>query len=141
MHDPIVIDPPDFNQDAAWDECRDYVEKSGGLGKPDGEPNWRAAFGADPGVVLCPSCRRCHWRWGSVQRCTDEACGFEYPTDWWSMYSYGVSAGEGGLMGRSEFHETRMDHPFYRHGYENPPGEGAWDAAFKIDWPAVIAGR
>lgn len=48
--DQIVIDPPDFDQSAAWDECRDFVDKCGGLQRKDGSTNWRAAFGADPGI-------------------------------------------------------------------------------------------
>ena len=37
MKDPIVIAPPDFDQKAAWQECREYVEKCGGIQHENGD--------------------------------------------------------------------------------------------------------
>jgi len=37
MMDPIVIDPPGFDQHAAWKECSEYVEKCGGMQHEDGD--------------------------------------------------------------------------------------------------------
>ena len=137
LHNPIVIDPPGFNEAAAWQECRDYVDQCGGLAHEDGEPNWRAAFGADPGICSCPACHRDHWAWGRKQRCT--RCGFEYETDAWLMYSYGVQAAKR-TDWRSALHERRLAHPYYRYGFEHPESAGA-DAykAFKsIDWRSIF---
>lgn len=140
MMNPNVIDPPGFDQKAAWQECRDYVEKCGGLTDENGEPNWRAAFGADPGLCSCPSCGETYWAWGRRQRC--DRCGFEYPTDWWPMYSYGVQAAKTGdarhgnkmLMER---HERRLDHPYYRYGFEHPVDD-AWLEKDRINWRTVF---
>jgi hypothetical protein len=128
MKDPIVVDPPGFDIDAAWQECKDYVDRCGGLSHPDGEPNMRAAFGADPGCCSCPACQEYHWAFGCVQKCTK--CGFEYPTDWWPMYSYGAQA----FFCESKYkHEERLSHPYYRYGFEHPV-DRPQDEMHKIDW-------
>ena len=133
MMDPIVIDPAEFSQQAAWDECRQYVEDCGGLAHDDGEPNWRAAFGADPGVCSCPACGEMYWAWGRKQRCVK--CAFEYPTDWWSMYSWGCQA-----VGRPQFrykHNERMQHPYYRYGFLHPVSD-PWKEHDKPEWRTTI---
>lgn len=124
MRDPIVIDPPGFDANEAWQECSDYVDQCGGLEHENGEPNWRAAFGADPGVCSCPSCHETYWMWGRVQRCVD--CGFEYPVDAWAMFSWGVQAAWNFERYQNHprilaLHERRLSHPYYRYGFENPP--------------------
>lgn len=155
MKDPIVIDPPNFDQKAAWNECREYVDKCGGLTDDDGEPNWRAAFGADPGCCSCPVCHEYYWQWGRVQKCVD--CGFEYPVDWWPSYSEGVTAAswingeieinsdgrKRVLAGKIERHTQRMHNPYYRHGFENkPPAEACgiklMDYAQSIPWREIV---
>ena len=145
--DPIVVEPAAFSSDAAWQECSEYVEKCGGLTYSDGELNWRAAFGADPGCCACPSCRQMYWAWGRKVQCVK--CGFTFPTDWWPMYSYGVNAahrrnnvlGPGNAIeaqaGLGHLHRSRMVHPYYRYGYEHPV-EDAWKERDTIDWRAVI---
>lgn len=45
MKNPIVIDPPGFDQAAGWQECQEYVEQCGGIVYDNGEPNWCALFG------------------------------------------------------------------------------------------------
>lgn len=131
IHDPIVINPPHFDQKAAWGECNELNEVQRG----DGGVNWRSAFGADPGIVGCPCCDTNHWNWGIVQRCTK--CGWVYPTDWWPMFSWGAQAAL--RKGREPFrHAERMLHPYYRHGYTHPPGGDLYEAAHKIDWRAVL---
>lgn len=151
MRDPIVIDPTGFDQKAAWQECHDYVENCGGLSYEDGEPNWRAAFGADPGCCSCPACNEYYWQWGRVQKCA--VCGFEYPTDWWPAYSEGCDDGLR-LSGRrfgtdAEFNKRMLDYshkryekrkvnPYYRWGFEHPVIE-AWWHKNKINWPFVLS--
>ena len=151
MKNPIVIDPPGFDQDAAWKECRDHVEKCGGIATDDGEVNWRAAFGADPGCCSCPACGEFYWAWGRKQRCA--SCGFEYETDWWPMYSYGCGDARrlnGSLAGPDretnerlirytrEQADRRMSHPYYRYGFEHPVAD-PWEEKGRIDWRAVMS--
>ena len=149
MKDPIVIDPPGFDCQAGWKECSEYVDKCGGLVHKDGEPNWRAAFGADPGCVSCPNCKEFFWCWGRVIECTE--CHFQFPTDWWPMYAYGCQeakrkpnpnwdAKEQARMDKyfAEAHAKRIDHPYYRYGFEYPPQEKAYDAKDKVKWADVF---
>ena len=141
LGDPIVIDPPEFNDQAAWKECRDEVDRCGGMTYEDGNPNWRAAFSADPGVCSCPCCGAMYWAWGRVQEC--RACHFRYPTDWWPMYSYGASAGR---LGDKLDHlgslgtytsQQRMKHKYFRWAYENKP-KGGIDGARLIKWREIF---
>jgi hypothetical protein len=150
MMNPIVIDPPGFDQKAGWQECSDYVDKCGGLAYEDGEPNWRAAFGADPGVCSCPACGEMYWCWGRVQRCA--VCQFEYPTDAWPAYSEGCDAGMR-LSGKrvcpdAEAHERmiaysnkkynqRKDNPYFLFGFEHPVANAYWHYE-KTDWKFVL---
>lgn len=151
MKDPIVIDPPNFSQREAWQECSDYVEKCGGLSYSDGEPNWLAAFGADPGVTSCPACHEFYWQWGNVQKCV--VCGFQYPVDWWPAYSEGVDCGlrlsgtrvcpdreanERMLAYSRKKFEKRQDHPYFRFGFDHPVHNAVWHYT-KIDWPYVLS--
>lgn len=138
MKEPIVIDPPNFNIQAAWQECREYVDKCGGMTHEDGDVNWRAAFGADPGVCSCPACHQMYWAWGKQQRCVD--CGFEYPTDWWAMYSWGVQAERRQLRDSfpDKLHQRRMAHPYYRYGFEHPVDD-PWKHRDQVDWKQVMA--
>ncbi len=134
ISNPIVIDPPDMDIHAAWKQCDKWVKGAGGLFHDDGEPNWRAAFSADPGCVTCPACGETYWAWGRRHRCVK--CGFEYPTDWWPMYSYGVHAAKS-ERGRYK-HEERLSHPYYRYGFEHPVDD-AWEQHDKINWRAAMA--
>jgi len=140
--DPLVIDPPNFDQKAAWGERRDYVDKCGGVVNKTGEVNWQAAHAADPGVCSCPACGAMYWCWGNVQRC--RACAFEYPTDWWAMYSWGAQAGyRKTTLGLSwnpsaayRF-DDRMKHPYYRYGFEHPV-EDPWKTTKTQEWRDAI---
>lgn len=135
---PIVIDPPGFDQAAAWNECREYVDKCGGLQHEGGEVNWRAAFGADPGCCSCPACGEMYWAWGRRQRCVK--CAFEYPTDWWSMYSWGAQAGWRKTQGYQPIafnFDRYMKHPYYRYGFEHPV-EDPWKETKTEAWRAAI---
>lgn len=134
MRDPKVIDPPGFDPRAAWQECSEYVDKCGGLTHEDGEPNWRAAFGADPGCCTCPNCGEYYWSWGRIIECLD--CQFQFPTDWWAMYSWGVQATRNAIFRSS--HKERMSHPYYRYGYEHPV-EDPWKEHDKLPWKEIIA--
>jgi hypothetical protein len=147
LRNPKVIDPPGFDQHAAWKECEEYVDKCGGLAYPDGEPNWRAAFGADPGCCSCPKCKAMYWCWGRVQECLK--CGFRYPTDWWCMYSWGVQARnrqdnpppayqDAEIRRRMESHDAeRMSHPYFRYGYEHPVPHPRCEDSANFDWAAL----
>jgi hypothetical protein len=135
MRDPIVIDPPGFDVAGAWQECSDYVDKMRAVGR-----DTAASFGADPGCCSCPACGEMHWAWGKRQRCTQ--CAFEYPTDWWSMYSQGVSAANSPRLtthneSLGRLHQQRLAHPCYRYGFEHPVAD-AWEERSKIDWEAVL---
>lgn len=134
MRDPKIIDPPGFDPKAGWQECREYVDKCGGLTHEDGEVNWRAAFGADPGCCSCPNCGEMYWSWGRIIECLD--CGFQFPTDWWAMYSWGVQATRR-TNAPPYKHEERMQHPYYRYGFENPV-EDAWEEHDKIKWKEIL---
>lgn len=153
MKDPIVIDPPGFDQKAAWGECHDYVEKCGGLADDEGNPNWRAAFGADPGCCSCPACGEYYWAWGRKQRCVK--CSFEYETDWWPRYSEGCNHGRimsgAHVCPDAEFSERmkrsirrdlarNMQHPYYKFGFEHPVAD-AWWCQRMIDWPSAVKGQ
>lgn len=131
---PRVIDPPNMDCDAAWKECGEYVEKCGGMQYPDGEVNWRAAFGADPGVCSCPNCHEYYWSWGRVVECLD--CGFRFPTDSWAMYSWGVQAARPSPMKHRV--EERLAHPYYRYGYEHPVDNPIHDHYEKLPWKELV---
>lgn len=132
MRDPIVIDPPGFDPRAGWQECSEYVEKCGGLTHEDGSPNWRAAFGADPGCCTCPNCGEYYWCWGKVIECLD--CQFRFPTDWWAAYSWGVQAAKAKEPFRVQM---RIGHPYYAHGYNNPV-EDPWKEHDKLPWKEIV---
>ncbi len=134
--DPIILEPAGFTSEAGWAEARAYVEACGGMTHRDGSPNMRAAFGADPGICSCPACHQRYWAWGTRQRCV--RCGFEYPTDWWPMYSYGVSCAAMRSPRLLALHEQRLSHPYYRYGFEHPV-QDAWKEHEAIDWRAVLA--
>jgi hypothetical protein len=135
MREPIVTDPLGFDIDAAWQECSQFVREEGGLTRKDGSTNWKAAFGADPGVCSCPCCGAMYWAWGNRQRCRD--CDFEYPTDWWPMYSWGCQAAK---SPHRYDHERRMKHPYYRYGFENHVAN-AWENRLRVDWRSVVGQR
>jgi len=151
IKDPIIIDPPDTTPEDGWKWCRDYVEHCGGLSYPDGEPNMRAAAGADPGCCSCPNCHQYFWAFGRIIQCTE--CGFQFPTDWWPMYSYGVGDYQtlhgNRLMdaeikqriihGINERMAERMKHPYYRYGFEHPPVGSAWEEHDKLPWKEIMA--
>lgn len=149
MKDPIVIDPSEFDQRAAWNECAEFVDRCGGLER-DGEVNWRAAFGADPGVTSCPNCCQHYWQCGNVQRCVD--CGFEYPVNWWPMYSQGCQDGRL-IAGRHTYQDSDFNqrmvaaanrdaakhssHAYYQFGFRHPVKD-PWFHHNKIDWKFVL---
>jgi hypothetical protein len=131
-----------MDQRAAWEDCRRYVDACGGIQHADGSVNWRAAFGADPGVMSCPACGELYWHWGVVAKCAD--CGFVFPTDWWSQYSVGVNEAEyvatckrNGIKASRPSHHKRMQHAYYRYGYEHP-AEKPYEAKDRVDWVQVI---
>lgn len=143
MKDPIIIDPPDFDQEKAWSECREWVDRHRGLTYPDGEGNYMAAAGADPGCVSCPACREYHWAWGRRQRCT--ACGFEYEADWWCMFSWGVQYSDrhGKLPRRfsERMKEKYGGHPYFEYGWNHPELLDRGDlfkTAHELDWRSIM---
>ena len=150
IKDPIIIDPPDFTPEQGWQQCKEYVERCGGLAYEDGEPNIRAAAGADPGCCSCPDCQQYFWKFGKIIQCTE--CGFQFNSDWWEMYSYGVSDSKT-LNSPGRFPDPafaqimvarikerkldRMKHPYYRYGFEHPV-EDAWAEHDKLPWKQIM---
>lgn len=137
MKNPKVIDPPNFDVDRAWKgHCKD-VDDAGGLVSDDGEVNWGAAFAADPGLCGCPRCHRSYWAFGKVQQCE---CGFVFPVHWWSDYSSGVNDGrtkaKSGLV--SAKMKKRLENPYYREGFNNPPDGDAYKFAHTLDWKTIV---
>jgi hypothetical protein len=134
--DPIVIAPDGFSLHTAWRECTDYVTRMREAGR-----EVAASFGADPGICSCPMCGASYWAWGLAQRC--KVCQFEYPTDWWTMYAWGVAAANPPAWVRKSSscqaeHRKRLAHPFYRYGFEHPV-EDPWEERGRIDWRSVLA--
>lgn len=138
MHEPIVIDPPDFDQKAAWGECREWVDNHT---DEDGTPSMAAAFGADPGVCSCPACHEMYWAWGAKQRCVK--CQFEYPTDAWAMFSWGTQAKwRRGNKQLERYDADRLWHPYFCYGYEHGPSQSDGDlyGYFNAqDWRTIMA--
>lgn len=135
LGDPIVVTPVDFDIASAWQGCQTYVTKMRAAGR-----EVAASFGADPGICSCPVCGTSYWAWGLVQRC--KKCQFEYPTDWWSMYAGGVSAANPPAWLRDSpyfqrEHVSRINHPYYRYGFEHPV-EDAWKERHTVNWRAVV---
>lgn len=136
MHEPNVIDPPGFDVAAAWRGCQEDSDRLHAAGRPIA-----AAAGADPGICSCPACDRMHWAWGRRQRCT--GCGFEYPVDWWAMYSWGCQAAtrpdvRGRYPALERLHAERLAHPYYRYGFDNP-SDDPLRARDGIDWRAALS--
>lgn len=136
MRDPKVIDPPGFDPSAGWKEFREYVDQCGGLADEEGNVNWRAAFGADPGCCTCPNCGEYYWAWGRIIECLD--CQFQFPTDWWAMYSWGVQATRNPVFRVDHIHKKRLEHPYYRYGFEHPVND-AWKEHDKLPWKQIIS--
>ena len=153
--DPIVIDPPNFDKDATWAGYQKSMDNVQGI---DGKTNWRAAFDADPGCCSCPVCDTYYWALGQRQRC--RKCGFEYETDWWAMYSWGVQAAwriSGELKATDPDLQRRLvataqnetlyrrTHPYWKYGFAHPPKRtiDLYKHATKtIDWKKVyLAGE
>lgn len=138
--DPIVLEPKGFDCAAGWKSCKDEVDRCGGIVDEDGEPNWRAAFSADPGVCHCPKCKAYYWAWGTLIQCRE--CDFIFPTNAWSMYAWGTQQ-----HGRPEeltsnprwqkMHERRLAHPYYRFGFEHPT-DNSWETYNNIQWGDIF---
>ena len=133
IYDPIIIEPTGFTTEQGWDECQQYVEDAGELER-EGKINWRAAFGADPGVCTCPNCHLYYWSFGTLIECRE--CHFQFPTDWWPMYSYGVNAAR--RIFSDDLHRERLQDPYYRYGFEHPV-TNPWEQHDKIDWKKELA--
>lgn len=133
MKDPIVIDPPGFDQKAAWGECHEYSDRMHAAGR-----DIAAAHGADPGICSCPCCGEMYWAWGARQRCVD--CGFEYDTSWWAMYSWGAQAARRGekVENFSDYQKRYWDNSkYFRWAFENK-AEPSMEAARAVDWKTVF---
>lgn len=131
IYDPIVVDPSAFDDREAWNDAKSTSDQYFDAGQP-----MMAAACADPGIVACPACQRNHWAWGRAQRCT--GCGFIFPVNWWSMFSWGCQAAMMEARGRlSGLHNERVRHHYYQYGYEHP-APNPWDVRHDIDWRAVV---
>lgn len=140
IQDPIVIDPPGFDCEKGWQSCKEEVDRCGGLAHDDGEPNWRAAFSADPGCCHCPKCHADYWAWGILLKC--RVCDFVFPSNAWSMYSWGTQHHKTPKEIRdqlSPLHERRMAHPYYRYGHEHPTDSDVWETFNTLDWGEIFS--
>lgn len=150
IKDPIIIDPPGDTPERGWQGCKDYVESCGGIAYPDGEANLRAAAGADPGCCTCPNCHQYFWSFGRIIQCSE--CGFQFQTDWWPMYSYGVGDAntlncttkypdeeirQRIIAGIRERMPKRMQHPYYKYGMKHPVAS-AWEEHDKLPWKEIM---
>jgi hypothetical protein len=73
MQHPIIIEGRAFDWQAGNEAARHLFHD-------DGEPNWRAAFSADPGVMSCPFCDTSMWDEGTRVECP--VCHQEFRTNW-----------------------------------------------------------
>lgn len=140
MLDPIVIDPPGFDQKAGWKECREWS---------DNHEGFAAAAGADPGICSCPACGEMYWAWGRIQKCVK--CDFEYPTDAWAMFSWGTQAKwrqantkiDPEFRARLDKHDRdRLWHPYFCYGFECGPDKLVGDLFTFFtaqDWRTIMA--
>jgi hypothetical protein len=145
MKEPIILKPEGMTPESGWKECEEYVKKCGGCVHEDGSVNWRAAFGADPGVCTCPRCAVMLSAWGTRIECPD--CHFQFPTHWWSQYACGVHAAK--MLAKKDIDKNMQNYyakkmadnclcQYFMHGFNNPVDD-AWEEHGKIDWEAVVA--
>lgn len=134
IREPIIIEPPGRTPKDGWDKCHAAVEERGGFGDGD-QINIGAAFVADPGVCTCPNCHEHFWAWGTKLECTE--CHFQFPTDWWGMYSHGVAAARRIFV--ESLHQERLQNPYYQYGFEHPVAD-AWGEHEKIPWKQIMEG-
>lgn len=146
VRDPHILDPEGMTAEDGWKECKKYIEQCGGIANEDGTPNWRAAFGADPGICSCPHCRQKYWAFGNLIKCT--CCDFEFPPNWWLMYSRGCGTRKREILEYSKQqnktealrrHAKRMENPYYRYGFENPAPDPA-RIRFALPWKTIVNG-
>lgn len=116
--DPKVIEPADYNMKQAAKKC-----------------------GMHMGILGCPICDQNFNDYGGMRVVECVNCDFQFPTDWWSVYSSGVndrrmiSASGAKLSGGMKL---RMENPYYRAGFNTPHGK-AWSTRRAQDWRALTA--
>jgi len=71
MKSAIILEGKPFD----WEAAKSAMENAVG---EDGEPNWRAAMAADPGLMKCPNCGVYLWREGEFVECPD--CHHQFST-------------------------------------------------------------
>lgn len=126
---PIVIDPPNFDEQATWDYYKPYMDR---VVDDHGNLNMGAAMFADPGVCACPNCDTYYWCLGKWQRCRH--CDMEFPTDAWPAYSYGVQHAR-----RHKVPDIKYaHHPYYLHGISHPHDGDAWEEYHQINWLQIM---
>lgn len=111
--DPKVIDPPDYDM-----------------------ADWARKCGEHAGVFGCPVCNEYYNDYGGMRIVECIKCNFQFPTDWWPVYSRGVQDGCNILKSGAELSggmKIRMDNPYYRAGFNSPSGE-AWNTRGNHDW-------
>lgn len=116
MKIPKVISPENHDVEAELDADGEYI-----------------------GVCSCPACDEHYVQVGGVIECE---CGFQFPVDWWSQYSWGCQAGKRVAESGSPISggmKHRCQHAYYRYGFEHPV-ERAWDEKDLVDWRLVMAG-
>jgi hypothetical protein len=69
MKNVIILEGKSFDWEQGNKAAKHAVDDEGNV-------NWYAAFGADPGVMSCPKCGTYFWREGTLVKCTE--CGEEW---------------------------------------------------------------
>lgn len=117
--DPKVIEPAGYSLKAAAKRC-----------------------GMHMGVIGCPICDQNFNNYGGMIVVECVKCNFQFPEDWWTVYSSGVNDGRRIKAGGAELSggmKVRMDNPYYRAGFNTPDGE-AWNTRRGHDWRLLTAG-
>lgn len=94
--DPKVIEPAGYSLKAAAKRC-----------------------GMHMGVIGCPICDQNFNNYGGMIVVECVKCNFQFPEDWWTVYSSGVNDGRRINAGGAELSggmKVRMDNPYYRAG-------------------------
>lgn len=116
--DPKVIEPADYNMKKSAKKC-----------------------GMHMGIFGCPICDQNFNDYGGMHVVECVKCNFQFPTDWWPVYSSGVNDGRRIAAGGAELSggmKIRMENPYYRTGFECPEGE-AWKTRRQHDWRTITA--
>lgn len=72
MREPKIISGNTFD----WEKGKEFSDN---VVNEDGNVNWYAAMGADPGCTKCPECGEFYWNMAKLVECLD--CGTVWDTE------------------------------------------------------------